>query len=849
MPTMFTLTIANIRAHTARFTFTAVAVALGVAFMAGTLVLTATLSRAYETVSGNALEGTDALVRSTQEIAGNDGSVVRGTVDESVLATVRGTPGVAAAAPRIDGIAQVVGADGRLLDDDENRAVPKAMAWTDDAALSPVELVEGRAPSAADEVVVDRTTARTGGFEVGDPIRVVTPAGSDVYTLAGVVTYGGADDAAGSPVVAFTPTTASDTIGEPGRYDAIAVRAGPGVPSSELRADLERALAGTPGVEALSHDEAVAAAEAEGGEGIAFMSTFLMAFAAVALLVGSFVISNTFSITVAQRTRETALLRAIGASRRQVARATRLEALVTGVLASALGVVLGIGAAVGLRALLAGFGLDLPEGGLVVEASTVAICLGVGVVVTLLAAIVPARRAAKVAPIAAMRGVAVDRSGRSVVRAVVGGLVTTLGVAALAVGLGGGAAGVVGLGALIVFLGVGILGPVIARPVSRLLGAPLPRLRGVTGAMARENASRNPKRTSATASALMVGLGLVVFITVFSASARASIADSVDTAARAEWIVHTTFGQGGLSPEAGQAVAELPEVDALSPMRYTPARVDGDGVTLSAMDPARIDELVDLAVTDGSIADLASDQIAVNARTAEADGIVVGDELTVEFARTGEQAFRVAAVYDTLEPMGPYTMSLAAFDANGVERVDSFLFMTNADGVSMDEARVAIESALADYPTAELFTTDEFAESRAAVIGQMLNLIYALLVLAVLIALFGIANTLALSVHERTRELGLLRAVGMARSQVRATVRWESVIIALLGTALGLVIGLAFAWALVDTLAAQGFEVLSVPVAQLAVITALAALAGVVVALLPARTAARVPVLEALRTS
>ncbi len=849
MGTMSKLTIANIRAHRARFAFTAVAIALGVAFMAGTLVLTATLSSAYETVSGNALEGTDALVRSTQEISGTDGTTVRGSVDESVLAAVRGTPGVAAAAPRIEGIAQVVGADGRLLDDDENRAVPLALAWTDDAELSPVELVEGRAPSAADEIVIDRATADAGGFEVGDPIRVLTPAGSDTYTLAGVVTYGGADDAAGSPVVAFTPATASDTIGEPGRYDAIAVRAGPGVASSELVAGLERALAGTPRVETLDHAEAVAAAEAEGGEGVAFMSTFLMAFAAVALLVGSFVISNTFSITVAQRTKETAVLRAIGASRRQVARATRLEALVTGVVASALGVVLGIGAALGLRALLAGFGLDLPEGGLVVNGSTIAVCMGVGVVVTLVAAIVPARRAAKVAPIAALRDVAVDRSGRSVTRAVVGGLVTALGVAALAVGLGGGIAGVVGLGALVVFLGIGILGPVIARPVSRLLGAALPRLRGMTGTMARENASRNPKRTSATASALMVGLGLVVFITVFSASARASIADSVDTAARAEWIVHTTFGQGGLSPEAGEAVAALPEVGALSPMRYTPARVDGAGATLSAMDPSRIDQLVDLAVTDGTIDGLAADEIAVNARTAEADGVVVGDELTVEFAQTGAQTFRVAAVYDTLEPMGPYTMSLAAFDANGVEPVDSFLFMANADGVSMDEARAAIESALTDYPTAELFTTDEFAESRAAVIGQMLNLIYALLVLAVLIALFGIANTLALSVHERTRELGLLRAVGMARSQVRATVRWESVIIALLGTALGLVIGLAFAWALVDTLAAQGFEVLSVPVAPLAVIAALAALAGVVVALLPARRAARVPVLEALQAT
>ena len=849
MPAMSKLTIANIRAHRARFAFTAMAVALGVAFMAGTLVLTATLSRAYETVSGNALEGTDALVRSTQEIAGNDGTVVRDTVDDAVLDAVRGAPGVAAVAPRIEGIAQVVGADGRLLDDDENRAVPLALAWSDDEQLSPLELVEGRAPAAADEIVIDRTTAGVGDFAIGDPVRVLTPAGSDTYTLVGVATYGGADDAAGSPVVAFTPATASDTIGEPGRYDAIAVRAGPGVSPSEVTAGIEQALQGTPSVEALDHDEAVAAAEAEGGEGVAFMSTFLLAFALVALLVGSFVISNTFSITVAQRTRETAMLRAIGASRRQIARATKVEALVTGVLASALGVVLGIGAAVGLRALLAGFGLDLPEGGLVVNASTVAICMGVGVLVTSVAAIVPARRAAKVAPIAAIRGVAVDRSARSVGRAVSGGLVTALGVAALALGLSGGDAGVVGLGALVVFLGVGILGPVIARPVSRLLGAPLPRLRGVTGTMARENAIRNPKRTAATASALMVGLGLVVFITVFSASARASIADSVDTAARAQWIVHTTFGQGGLSPEAGETVAALPEVGAMSPMRYSPAMVDGAGATLSAMDPAQIDQVVDLAVTDGSTLDLAADEIAVNATTAEADGIAVGDELTVEFARTGAQAFRVAAIYDTLEPMGPYTMSLAALDANGVERVDSFLFMTNADGVSMDEARAAIESALADYPTAELFTTDEFAESRAAVIGQMLNLIYALLVLAVLIALFGVANTLALSVHERTRELGLLRAVGMARSQVRATVRWESVLIALLGTVLGLVIGLGFAWALVDTLASQGFEVLSVPVAQLAVITALAGLAGVVVAVLPARKASRVPVLEALRTS
>lgn len=849
MRAMFKLTIANIRAHTARFTFTAVAVALGVAFMAGTLVLTATLSQAYHSVSGKALEGTDALVRSTRTVTGSDGTEVRSTLDQSVLAMVQAVPGVAAAAPRVEGIAQVVGDDGRLLDDNENRAVPKAMAWTDDAELSPIELVAGHAPAAPDEVVVDRSTARAGGFAVGDPIRIITPAGSDTYSLAGVVTYGGADNAAGAPVVAFTPPTATDVIGEPGRYDSIAVRAGPGVGSTELATRLTRALAGTDHVEALSHDEAVAAAEAESGGAVAFMSTFLMAFAIVALLVGSFVISNTFSITVAQRTRETAVLRAIGASRRQVARATRLEALATGVLASALGVVLGIATAVGLKALLASFGIDLPEGGLVVTGSTVVLCLVVGVVVTLVAAIVPARRASRVAPIAAMRDVAVDRSGRSVVRVVTGVVVTGLGVAALAVGLGGADPGLVGMGAVGVFLGVAVLGPVLARPLSRLLGAPLPALRGVTGAMARENAVRNPKRTSATASALMIGVGLVVFITVFAASARASIADSVDQAARCDWIVDTAFGQGGLSPEAGRAVAALPEVGAMTAMRYAPARVDGHAATVSAFDPATIEATVDLALTDGSIADLGADGIAVHADEAAAKGLAVGDTVTVDLGAGAPSSFRVAAIYDTLEPMGDFATSLAAFEANGVAPVDDFLFITDADGVSEDQARAALSSALADYPTATLLTTAEFTRSRADAIGEMLNLIDALLLLAVLIALFGIANTLVLSVHERTRELGLLRAVGMARSQVRAMVRWESVIIALLGTALGLAIGVGLAWALVSTLADEGFQILAVPVGELAVIAALAAAAGVMVALLPARRAARVPVLEALRTS
>ena len=630
---MLKLTLSTLRARKARFALTAVAVALGVAFMAGTLVLTATLSEAYSAVSGRALEGTDALVRSDRVATDDNGTEVRATIDGIVLSTVRGVSGVAAAEPRIEGIAQLLDDRGELLEDDAYREPPAAMAWSSDAELNPLELVEGRAPAAADEIVIDQASAEAGSFAVGDRVRVVTPVGSDVYSLAGVATYGGAADAAGAAVVAFTPSTASEVLGEPGRYDAVAVRAVDGVSQVELAGRLRSALDVTPEVETLTGAEAAREAEADSGEGVAFLNTFLMAFAVTALLVGSFVISNTFSITVAQRSQETAMLRAIGASRRQVSRAMWIEALLTGVVASALGVVLGVGAAVGLRALLDGFGLDLPAGGLVVTGGVIATCVAVGTIVTVAAAVVPARRAAKVPPIAAMRDLALDRSGRSARRVVIGGVVVAAGGALLALGLAGAGVPAVGLGAIAVFVGVTVLGPVFARPVSRLVGAPIARFRGMSGTMARENATRNPKRTSATASALMIGVGLVVFITVFAASARTSIADSVDTAMRGDWIVDTTFGQGGLAPSVGTSIGALPEVGATSAMRYSPAVVDGDSVEVSAFDPSQIDQVADLALVDGTVADLGVEEIAVRTDVADAEGLTVGDRVEDVYKR------------------------------------------------------------------------------------------------------------------------------------------------------------------------------------------------------------------------
>ncbi|HEX4818715.1 MAG TPA: FtsX-like permease family protein, partial [Acidimicrobiales bacterium] len=579
-----------------------------------------------------------------------------------------------------------------------------------------------------------------------------------------------------------------------------------------------------------------------------FVNMALMIFAIVALVVGSFVIYNTFSITVAQRTKETAMLRAIGAKRRQVMRSIRFEALVTGVIASAAGVAVGIALAGGLRTLLSAFGLNVPSGSAVVEPRTIVVSMVTGTIVTLVAAWLPARRAAKVAPIEALRQSAVEATAHSKRRVVIGALTTAAGALFIVQGLSGAGAGTVGLGALAVFFGVAMLGPVIARRFARIVGWPLPRIRGTAGTLARENAMRNPRRTAATSSALMIGVALVAFITVFAASAKASMETSVDRAMRTDFIVTTQFGMGGLSPEVAQRIAELPETADVTSLRFFDAKVGGSSTQASAVDPARVGASLEMDIRDGRITDLGSSGVAVQADVAKQKNIHVGDTVTMFFPETGDQKLTVAAIYGIKEPLGDYAISMQTFDANIATHVDNDVVVSAAPGVSKAQARSAIQSALKDYPTAKLMTEAEFKGSMANRIDQILNLVYVLLAMALVIALFGIANTLALSVFERTREFGLLRAVGMSRSQVRSTVRWESVLIALLGTSLGTLIGLGFASSLVHALESQGFNTFTIPTRQLLGIVVLAAVAAVGAAALPARRAARLDVLKAITT-
>jgi putative ABC transport system permease protein len=466
--------------------------------------------------------------------------------------------------------------------------------------------------------------------------------------------------------------------------------------------------------------------------------------------------------------------------------------------------------------------------------------------VTVVAAYLPARRAAKVAPIEALRDVAVEPVTASRVRAAFGTITTVAGAAFIAKGLAAGDAGPVGLGALGVFFGIAILGPVIARPFARIVGSPLPRLRGAAGTLARENATRNPRRTAATASALMIGVALVAFITVFAASARTSLATSIDTAMKSQWIVETQFGMGGLSPAVTRRIDALPETASVTGFRAVDVTVGGKAKSVSAFDPANVERNIELGVKSGNYTKLGLREVAVQADEAKTDHVKVGDVVNLNFAETGVQPLKVVAIYGTKAPLGAYSISINAFDANVPTHVDDEVLVANAPGVSMSQARRAIDGVLKDYPTATLRTKAEFKSSVANDINKVLNLVYVLLAMALVIALFGIANTLALSVFERTREFGLLRAVGMSRSQVRSTVRWESVLIALLGTTLGTAIGLGFGWALVQALHDNGIMRLSIPVGELSVIVGCAAVAAVLAAALPARRAARLDVLEAI---
>ncbi|WP_406839953.1 ABC transporter permease [Streptomyces sp. AHU1] len=846
------LSLSSLRGHGRRFAGTFFAVFLGVAFLAGTLVMGDTLRAGFDTMFGEATEGTDAVVRSANVITTpGESQGVRAPVGTALVETVERVPGVAAAAPDIQGAGQLVGSDGRPV----GGQGPPTLAgnWIGDPKLNAYRLAEGRAPSKSGEVVVNRGAARKGHLKIGDTTVLRTPDPVRV-TIVGLATFGGED---GMAQVTFTGMTRADAekylTAKPGEAAGIRVRAGPGVGQEELVSALTPVL--PKGVEAITGQESAQEnTDMVSSRFLNLFTTLLLVFSGIALLVATFSIHNTFAIVVAQRTRENALLRALGASRRQVTASTLAEASAVAVTASAAGIAGGIGIAAGLQALFPAIGFPFPEGGLVISGLSVLLPLCVGVVVCLGSALLPAVRAGRTAPLAALRETAVDESGASRTRAAVGG-----GLAALAVGVT--LAGVLldpslwlaGLGAVLALASFVVLGPVASSAAVRVLGAPLDRLRGVTGSLARRNALRSPGRTAATAGALMIGVAVVSLFTVFGASLKATMDQTVSRSFAGDVAVSTpSFGAGGsgLSPKLAPALGHLPAVEYAVGLGKGVAEVDGEGRALTVTDPVTLGKVFDLGQVRGSLGDLGTDGIAITRQEAARRHLDTGDTTRLTFTDGRQADFTVRAVYGRSELVGDYVVTRAAWAPHRTQDADTLVAVSFRDGVGTAEGKAGVQRVAERYGSPEVQTRDEYARSSAAGIDMMLTLVYALLALAVLIALLGITNTLTLAIHERTRELGLLRAVGQTRAQLRAMVRWESVLVAAFGTAGGLALGAFLGWVLVKASdgASDSAFAFALPPGRLAVVALVGLAAGALAGLRPARRAARLDVLRAIAT-
>jgi putative ABC transport system permease protein len=835
------VTLKGLLAHKLRLALTALAIVLGVTFISGTFVLTDTLQNTFNTLFGNIYAKVDFQVRGVAQL-GSGAGATRNELPESLLAMIRQVPGVAAADGQVTGYAQFVAKNGKAIATGGG-APTIGVAYDLDQRISPLRLIAGGPPTTQDDVVMDAGTATKYGFTAGQRVRIIS-AGLPprFFTITGIAQFGTASNLAGATLAAFTLPTAQAIAQETGKVDDINVVTAPGAG----KAAVQRAIAAVlpAGVQVVSGQTVVSESTDAISQALGFFSTALLVFAFIALFVGAFTIYNTFSIIVGQRTRELALLRIVGASRRQVFGSVLGEAAITGFVSSVIGLGLGVLAGLGLEALLSGFGVTLPSGPLVFQLRTVIVGLAVGVGVTVLSAIGPARGAVRIPPVVALD----DRqqvAGASLRRRFIWGTILALaGAVLLGTGLAKPAIQLVGIGAAALFLGVATLSPAIARPLASVIGRPLPRLLGVAGKLGRENSMRSPRRTAQTAAALMVGLALVSAMAVFGASLSRSATASADQAISADMIV-TATGSGQLSNSVAGTASAVPGVTATTAFYTGPFEFQNSLTRLTAVSADHLADTVILRMTSGSAAALATGQLLIDSTTATSKHLAVGDTIKARFALTGRTTLRIGGIYQANALIGSYLVSSAFFRAHYPAQPPAGLLLRTGGSAATDSA---VTKALAAYPNLQVQTRAQFEQQQASNVNQLLGLVYALLGLAVIIALIGIVNTLMLSVFERTREIGLLRAVGMRRRQVRTMIRSEAVILAVFGAIVGIVIGTALGLALVASLRQQGITETVVPVSNLVIFLLLSAVLGLIAATWPARRAARLDVLAAIAT-
>ncbi len=833
----------SLLAHKLRLLLTLTAVTVGVAFVSGTFVLSDTMSKAFDELYAGLTKGVDVSV--TAEPAYHDISTQGQTrpLDESLVRTVSHVPGVTVAQGGVTGFALVLDKAGHPI---QPGGAPTlgASIGRDRRLAGDFSFRSGRAPTGARQVVLDAATARKAGYRLGDRVRIVFQDGPGTFTLVGVVGFGRTDSLAGATLAGFDLRTAQQRLDKVGKVDQIDVLGDATVTPEQLRDAIAKALPS--GVQAQTGAQVADQNSTAIRDGLGIFTKVLLVFAAVSLLVGSFVIWNTFNVLVAQRRRETALLRAVGATRRQVLGGVVLEALVVGLASAALGLLAGVGLAVGIRELLAAVGIEVPTTSAAVEPRTVVAALLVGVGVTVVAAVVPALAATRVAPVEALRDAQAVDTGVGRLRAVTGWSLLALGVVGM---LGCIAAGdqpaLTGLSTLVAFAGLVVTGPLLARGLAGLADR---GRRGGGWRLAARNIARAPRRAAATALALTIGLTVVSAVAVTAASTKASVADIVNEGNRSDLVLQTPGQGAGFSPAVADVLRRRDDVRSVVEMRYTGARVQGHSASVAGLQTDGITDVADLGVRAGDLADFGPGSMLLGTGQAAELGVAPGDRVTVTFPETGNVTLTVAATFEHDSLIGShYVVSLADYAANVTSTLDVAVLVRDAAGADQAAVHRAITKALADdYPNVRVKNPAELTKESQAGIDKMLGLVTALLLLAVVVAILGIVNTLVLSVVERTRELGLMRAVGATRRQVRTVVRRESVLMSLLGAVTGIALGTVAGVALSRAMVGSGIRTVSVPVPTLVVYLVVAAVVGVLAAVGPARRASRVDVLRAI---
>lgn len=841
---MIRATFKSLRARKLRLLLSSLSIVLGVSFVAGAFVLTDSLGKVFDDLFSTVSKNVAVDVRGDKVTSSDQAGDVRTLLPTDLATTLQGVDGVKEVQGQVQGSAQLIDKKGKVVG--TGGAPTFGFNWYDSSLLQSGQITEGRAPNGPDEIAINGGLADRADYAVGDKAPVLTDSPLKTYTIVGIVTFDGKKSFAGETDVFFDTATAQRVLNFEGKFTEITIASDAGVSESQLRSRVAQVL--PPHTQAITGAKLAEEQASDVKQGLGFFNKFLLVFATIALFVGAFIIFNTFSMLVAQRTRELAMMRALGASRGQVNRAVLLEAVVVGLLSSLIGLGVGVGVALGLKALFGVFGAQLPDAPTIVATRTVIASFLVGTLVTAAAAIMPARRASRVSPLAALREAATpDRSLKR--QTIIGTVVLVLGAAAMTKSLRDGGLSLLGLGTLMSFIGVAMLSPLVSRPVAAGVGRLFSRR--LPGRLGRENAVRNPRRTAATAAALMIGLALISAVTVLGSSLKASVAKTISGAVGADFVLNT---QGSGFPDA--VLDQARNQDGVA--QVAGVKVDGmqlcDNATCShakqvdvtAFPATAINSLVTIDAVSGST-DLKPDTILVSEDAAKSKHLTVGETVVVQFARSQPEQVVVGGTYKTNQLVGNYLVDASKAKDFSTQRSVAALVGLRDPG-DAPQVRKELDTALAAYPNITVQDQSEFVDQTKGQVNQVVTIINILLGLSVVIALLGVINTLALSVIERTRELGLLRAIGMARKQVKRMIRVESVLICTFGGLLGLVVGAVFGVALQQALKGVGVTELGFPVVTLLVYLVCAALAGALAAALPARRAARLNVLQAIAT-